>query len=96
MVFTVHLYFKSLTGATLTMGKGAVVSLYPKQKLNTKISTESKLVGADDVSSLILWTNVLWNHKGIMLNKTFYINIIKLLSYYRKMVKIVQAKGQDI
>ena len=53
---TAHLYFKLHTGETITMGKGTIISVSQKQKLNRKISMEAKLVGADDASSLILWT----------------------------------------
>ena len=35
------------------MGKGAIIIVSQKQKLNTKISTEAELVGADDTSGLI-------------------------------------------
>ena len=40
------------------MEKGEIVSVSQKQKLNTKIGTESKLVGAEYASSLILCTNI--------------------------------------
>ena len=39
----------------MSLGKGAVLSSSRKQKLNTKSSTESELVGVDDVISKILW-----------------------------------------
>ena len=38
-------------------GKKAIISVSRKQKLNMKISTEVELVGMDDASSLVLWTN---------------------------------------
>ena len=37
----VHLVFKSHTEVMLTMGKGAIISVSQKQKLNTKISMEA-------------------------------------------------------
>jgi len=37
------------------MGKGALMSASKKQKLNSKSSTESELIGVDDVVSQILW-----------------------------------------
>ena len=46
--FAVHPDFKSHTGAVMTMGKGAMQSVSSKQKLNTRSSTESELVGGDD------------------------------------------------
>jgi hypothetical protein len=54
--FAVHPDYKSHTGGILTMGKGAIVSISRKQKLNTRSSTEAELVAADDVAGPILWT----------------------------------------
>ena len=62
--FAVHPDFKSHTGATMTYGTGAVQSLSRKQKLNTRSSTESELVGADDGSVLILWTKLFIEAQG--------------------------------
>eukprot|EP00978_Attheya_sp_CCMP212_P010085 scaffold24237_cov33-Attheya_sp.AAC.1 len=44
--FAVHPDTKSHTGRTFSLGKGSVYSASTKQKLNTKSSTESELVGA--------------------------------------------------
>ena len=35
-LFTVHLDYKSHTGACLTLGHGSVLSISKKQKINTK------------------------------------------------------------
>ena len=56
--FAVHPDFKSHTGAVMTMGRGAIQSVSRKQKLNTRSSTESELVGVDDVSTMVLWTKL--------------------------------------
>jgi hypothetical protein len=40
----------------MTMGRGAVLSYSWKQKVNTKSSTETELVGVDDAISNILWS----------------------------------------
>ena len=42
----------------MTFRIGAVQSISQKQKLNTRSSTESELVGADDVTDLILCTRL--------------------------------------
>ena len=39
----------------MTIGKGATISHSGKHKLNTKSSTESKKVGADDMLVKMLW-----------------------------------------
>ena len=53
---------KSHTSAVMTMGKGSVQALSKKQKLNTRSSTESKLVGVDDISTMILCTKPFLEH----------------------------------
>jgi hypothetical protein len=58
--FAVHPDYKSHTGATMSYGDGdgAVQSVSRKKKLSTKSSTETELVGVDDVSVMILWTEL--------------------------------------
>ena len=52
--FALHNNYKSYTGTVLTLGKVALLSLYMKQKLNTKSSTEAELVGCDDSMNFVL------------------------------------------
>ena len=54
--FAVHPDYKSHSGGSLTMGKGSINTISTKQKLNTKSSTESKLVAVDNLSMHVLWT----------------------------------------
>jgi hypothetical protein len=60
--FAVHPDYKSHTGATMSYGDGdgdgAVQSISRKQKLTTKSSTKSGLVGVDEVWFMILWTKL--------------------------------------
>jgi hypothetical protein len=49
-------------------GNGAVKSISSKQKLNTKSSTESELVGVDAVLVMILWTKLLLEEQGYDIN----------------------------
>ncbi len=42
------------TGAMMSLGKGVAISFSNKQKINTKSSTESELVGANQALSSIL------------------------------------------
>ena len=55
--FAVHPDLKShtATGATVSFGKGCLISLSTKQKINTRSSTEAELVGVNDALSTILW-----------------------------------------
>ncbi len=62
--FAVHKDMKSHTGGVMTMGKGAILSQSNKQKLNTKSSTEAELVGADEITNLLLWTKHFLDEQG--------------------------------
>jgi len=67
--FAVHPDFKSHTGGTLTLGRGAPISISRKQKLNTTSSTTAELVGADDASVMILWTKLFMEAQGYPIDK---------------------------
>ena len=62
--FAVHPDFRSHTGIGLTLGKGCPTTKSGKQKLNTRSSTESELVGADDASQMMLWTKFFMEAQG--------------------------------
>ena len=53
--FVVHNDMKSHTGAMMTFGQGAAMSILTKQKLNAKSSTEAELAGVDDSSPFNVW-----------------------------------------
>jgi hypothetical protein len=54
--FAVHPNMRGHTGGGMTMGRDFPISVFTKQKLDTKSSTESELVGIDDMIPIILWT----------------------------------------
>ena len=64
--FAVHPDFRSHTGMTMKFGNnsGAVQGMSRKQKLNTRSSTESEIVGVDDASVMILWTKLFLEAQG--------------------------------
>ena len=45
----------SHTGGIISMGQGIVYGTFSKQKINTKSSTESELVGDSDYIPWTLW-----------------------------------------
>ena len=67
--FAVHPDFRSHTGGTFTYGQGSPITMSRKQKLNTRSSTEAELVGADDMSTLILWTKLFMEAQGYEIKK---------------------------
>jgi hypothetical protein len=54
--YAVHPDMKSHTGGAMSLGRGVIYSSSKQQKLNTKSSTETELVGADDIMPQMLWT----------------------------------------
>ncbi len=54
--FAVHPNMRGHSGGALTLGLGFPISSSGKQKLNTCSLTESKLVGVDNLMSLIVWS----------------------------------------
>jgi hypothetical protein len=52
------------TGATMSLGRGSVIVMSKKQKLNTKSSTECELVGVDDASPQMRWTRYFVEEQG--------------------------------
>ena len=55
-LFAVHPNMRGHTGCGLTLGRGFPISVSTKQKLNTRSSTESELVGVNDMMPIICWT----------------------------------------
>jgi hypothetical protein len=88
--FAVHPDFKSHAGATMSFedGKGAVQSISRKQKLNTRSSTESELVGVDNISVMILWTKLFMEAQGYEIDKNILFqdnkSLILLETYGKK------------
>jgi len=54
--FAVHPNMCSRNGGGLTMGRGFPIVSSTKQKLNTQSSTESELVGVDDMMPFVVWS----------------------------------------
>ena len=91
-VFPVHKDMSSHNGGSVTMGTGGACVKSRNQKLNTKSSTESDLVGVYNVLIHVIWTqyflkeqgykihyNVIYqdNHGAIKLEKNFRQSSIK-------------------
>ena len=57
-LFAVHMDMKSQIGYCLTLGTGSPISGLSGQKLNTRSSTESELVGVNDVIGYVEWTSL--------------------------------------
>ena len=67
--YAVHAECKGHTGAIMPFGKGAVTSFSPKQKINTKSSTEAELDGVDDSLLQMLWALYFIEVQGYTIKK---------------------------
>ena len=51
------------------MGNGGLITVLQKQKLNTRNSTEAKLVSIDNMSTMVLWTRLFLEEQGYNIRK---------------------------
>jgi hypothetical protein len=80
--FAVHMDMRSHTGMALTLGRGALISGSYKQKINTKSSTESELVGVDDDMPFIMWIRLFTsNNLNCILMTILRRKLVKRISY---------------
>ncbi len=68
-LFAVHPNMCGHTGGGLTMGRGFSITATTKQKLNTRSSTESELVGIDDMMPIIILTRYFLFLQGYGINE---------------------------
>jgi hypothetical protein len=67
--FAVHPNMRGHTGGAVTLGRGCPIVTSTKQKLNTRSSTESELVGVDDLMPSILWTRYFLKAQGYQVDE---------------------------
>jgi hypothetical protein len=86
--FAVHQDMKSHTGAVITLGKGAVRARSSKQRLVSKSSTESELIGLSDELSQVIWTRNFLMEQG-------YTQAPAEIHQDNKSTMIIAAKGKS-
>ena len=62
--FGVHWYSTGHTSAMMSMGKGAIVNILIKHKMNVASSTESELVSIAGVLGMIMWCKYFMEAQG--------------------------------
>jgi hypothetical protein len=87
--FAVQNDMRSQTGATMLMGRGGIYNMARKQKLNTTSSTESEVVGADDVIPQMIWTRTFLLEQGIEVS-------CNILYQYNQSAMLLEKTGTSI
>ena len=83
----------------MVFDEGAVQSMLRKQRLNTKSSMIAELVGANNVSTLILWTKLFIEVQGYEIKKNILFQDNKstiLLENNGKLSSSKQTRAVDI
>ena len=65
--YATHNDMRSHTDGCMSFGIRVLMPKLSKQKLNTKSTTESEVVGASDYLSNVIWTELFLKHQGILL-----------------------------
>jgi hypothetical protein len=104
--FAIHNDMRSHTGAVLSMGQGAIMSMSSKQKINTKSSTEAELVGVDDAMNFVVWIQLFMGEQlktvssdsalsKFMHHQLFY-KITQVRFNWKRMGNSQARRGRDI
>ncbi len=94
--FAIHPDYRSHTGAVLSLRKGSVTRMLRKQRLNTKSLTEAEVVGVNDASSQILWTNYFIKAQGYRIDDTLTYQDNQSAILLEKMVSKVRGSAPVI
>ena len=68
--YGIHPDARSQIGGTVSLGKVSFMSTSIKQRINTRSSTDTELVAADDMMPCICWTNYFLECQGYNINST--------------------------
>lgn len=79
--FAVHPNMRGHTGGGLSLGRGFPIMSSTKQKLNARSSTESEIIGVDDLMPAICWTRYFLEAQGYLIydNIVFQDNMSSIL-----------------
>ena len=68
--YGIHPDARIQTGGTVSLGKGSFISTSINQRLNTRSSTETEIVAADDLMPHLCWMNYFLDCHGYNVNST--------------------------
>jgi hypothetical protein len=92
-----HANFKGHTGGIISIGSGVVHAKSSKQKLNSKSSSETELIGLSDYSSQVLWTQHFITAQGYNLKPaTIYQDNQSTMAMVRKVHPTAESTRRHI
>ena len=94
--FAVHPNMRGHTGSGLTMGRGCLIVSSTSHKMNTHSSTESELVGIDDLMPSILWTYCFLKEQGYKVSNNIVYEDNKNAIMLKKNGKASSSKRKNI
>jgi hypothetical protein len=86
--FVTHDNFQGYTEATMSLGRGSVIGLSKKQKINTQSSTELELVGADNAIPQMTWTRYFLEAQGCNVEEC-------ILNQYNLSAMLLETNGNQ-
>ena len=86
-------FARSHTGGGLTMGRGFPIVISTKQKLNTKSSTESEIVGVDNMMPIVVWSRYFLMAQGYGVTQNLNPKTTRAPYCWREMVKHQVVSG---
>ena len=75
------------TGAKISLGRGSVIGMEKKHKINAKRSTDEELIGANNALPKMLWTQYFIEAQGFTIGKSvlFQDNLSAMLLEHNEM-----------
>ena len=70
--YATHRDMRGHTGGVISMGHGTVIHGCSKQKINTKSSTESEVVGVSDFLPYTMWASYFLREQGYLLKRNIF------------------------
>ena len=70
--YATHRDMRGHTGGIISMGHGTVIDGCSKQKINTKSSTESEIVGVSDFLPYTMWVSYFFKGQGYALKRNIF------------------------
>ena len=94
--YTTHHDMRGHTGGINSMGKGTVIHGCSKQKINTKSSTESEIVGVSDFLTYTMWALYFLKEQGYALKRNIVYQDNTSAIIFLKMAKSHVKVNRDI